>query len=442
MRVEDAGAKDGALVDAIRAGPTRIVYVATHKHADAVARRLSSDGIEASAYHAGLRVKEREGVEERFLSGDLPVIVATTALGSASTSLTCALSSTTTSPDRLTPSTRKLGDLDATASGPRRCSYPPGSSDFDGSLQARHRSATRKPRRCCWRSDVRARRRVSAISAAAPNLSRAKVSAALTRLGRQARCGKAPVTSSRSASTRARRRLVSTDQRRTGAPPRVRALARRDDAALRGRTALPARVLAELLRRAVSRAMRDCDNCAAGAGVNGGAEEPFPWFARATTGVGEGSVQHYADDTMTVLFDNSGYRRLLVRAVVEGELLYPADEADRPSTDAIRSMTTDPAEAVAVVVTGPKEVRGQGCTGAPRRSWRWSSREHMPAEVNRRPARNRRPPDRRGDHLLASSVGLYCLGCGAASMAPPARDAVAPALTVCGGRDKRCRAIG
>lgn len=56
-------------------------------------------------------------------------------------------------------------------------------------------------------------------------------------------------------------------------------------------------------------------------------EEPFTVGARVRhQRWGEGTVQHYTNDTMTVLLDSAGYRRLLVRAVIEGELLEPAGQ--------------------------------------------------------------------------------------------------------------------
>jgi ATP-dependent DNA helicase RecQ len=43
--------------------------------------RLKEDGIEALFYHGGLRAKEREEIQNRFMSGEADVIVATNAFG-------------------------------------------------------------------------------------------------------------------------------------------------------------------------------------------------------------------------------------------------------------------------------------------------------------------------------------------------------------------------
>ena len=58
-----------------------IVYVATHKNAETIAADLNRAGIPAAFYHGGLRPREREEIQNRFMSGQVPVIVATNAFG-------------------------------------------------------------------------------------------------------------------------------------------------------------------------------------------------------------------------------------------------------------------------------------------------------------------------------------------------------------------------
>jgi ATP-dependent DNA helicase RecQ len=58
-----------------------IVYVATRRHADEVARALVGEGVAAVAYHAGLKRDERHARQEAFMSGQAEVIVATCAFG-------------------------------------------------------------------------------------------------------------------------------------------------------------------------------------------------------------------------------------------------------------------------------------------------------------------------------------------------------------------------
>jgi ATP-dependent DNA helicase RecQ len=60
-----------------------IVYVATHRNAETIAADLQQFGVEAVFYHGGLKAKEREEIQNRFMSGEVPVIVATNAFGMA-----------------------------------------------------------------------------------------------------------------------------------------------------------------------------------------------------------------------------------------------------------------------------------------------------------------------------------------------------------------------
>ena len=63
-----------------RPGPG-LVYCATRKDTVAYADALVTRGVAAAAYHAGLKRAVRDDVHERFMSGDLSVVVATSAFG-------------------------------------------------------------------------------------------------------------------------------------------------------------------------------------------------------------------------------------------------------------------------------------------------------------------------------------------------------------------------
>jgi ATP-dependent DNA helicase RecQ len=75
-------AKLAALLHRVRwAEKPGIVYVATRKNAEDVARALRADGIEAGHYHAGMSSRDREAAEASFFSGETQTIVATNAFG-------------------------------------------------------------------------------------------------------------------------------------------------------------------------------------------------------------------------------------------------------------------------------------------------------------------------------------------------------------------------
>src|ERR687889_1044485 len=81
-RFHDERHKDEALLDAVAAAAKPgIVYAATRKRTEELTAALAERGVEAAAYHAGLKKSERERAQERFMDSDLEVIVATTAFG-------------------------------------------------------------------------------------------------------------------------------------------------------------------------------------------------------------------------------------------------------------------------------------------------------------------------------------------------------------------------
>jgi ATP-dependent DNA helicase RecQ len=63
------------------ATPPGIVYVATRRAAEELASELRDDGVRAASYHGGMRGRERDAAQQRFMDDDLDVVVATTAFG-------------------------------------------------------------------------------------------------------------------------------------------------------------------------------------------------------------------------------------------------------------------------------------------------------------------------------------------------------------------------
>ena len=75
-----ANSKHTMLAGLLRSLPG-LVYCATRKHVEAVTQTLRSQGIQAEAYHAGLDHETRTRVQEDFIGGRIPVVVATNAFG-------------------------------------------------------------------------------------------------------------------------------------------------------------------------------------------------------------------------------------------------------------------------------------------------------------------------------------------------------------------------
>src|ERR687883_1521680 len=70
------------ILDVIRnSGLPGIVYATTRKECEELATTLRRSGIDAAAYHAGMGAAERSDVQERFMTDELSVVVATIAFG-------------------------------------------------------------------------------------------------------------------------------------------------------------------------------------------------------------------------------------------------------------------------------------------------------------------------------------------------------------------------
>jgi ATP-dependent DNA helicase RecQ len=81
-RAENAEERLRALLRRLREsdGPA-IVYARSRRSCEEIARMLAGHGVRAEHYHAGLDPEERTRVQEAFISGRTPVVVATTAFG-------------------------------------------------------------------------------------------------------------------------------------------------------------------------------------------------------------------------------------------------------------------------------------------------------------------------------------------------------------------------
>ena len=86
QRFEDASDKLGAVLEyaGSHAGPG-IVYAATRQDTETIAQALAGRGVSAQAYHAGLKAKERDAIQDALMAGETDVIVATIAVGIAQT---------------------------------------------------------------------------------------------------------------------------------------------------------------------------------------------------------------------------------------------------------------------------------------------------------------------------------------------------------------------
>jgi len=81
-RVEGDTDKIEAILALLKTDAKRgIIYAATRKNVETVTEALRSRGYKAGSYHAGMEMESRKSVQDRFMEGALPVVVATNAFG-------------------------------------------------------------------------------------------------------------------------------------------------------------------------------------------------------------------------------------------------------------------------------------------------------------------------------------------------------------------------
>jgi ATP-dependent DNA helicase RecQ len=84
IAARDEAHKDRLLVEALRThrgDGVACVYAPTRKKVDALADMLNHKGIRAAGYHAGASAEDRHRLQDEFMRGEIPVIVATNAFG-------------------------------------------------------------------------------------------------------------------------------------------------------------------------------------------------------------------------------------------------------------------------------------------------------------------------------------------------------------------------
>ena len=82
LRAKNDSEKDRLLLKLLKGREgSAIVYASTRKNVDALTALLRGRGLNAVGYHAGLPDGERKRIQERFMRGEAPVVVATNAFG-------------------------------------------------------------------------------------------------------------------------------------------------------------------------------------------------------------------------------------------------------------------------------------------------------------------------------------------------------------------------
>jgi ATP-dependent DNA helicase RecQ len=82
LKAKNDSEKDRMLLKLLRGREgSSIVYASTRKNVDALTSLLNGSGVPCVGYHAGLLDRDRKRIQDRFMSGDSRVVVATNAFG-------------------------------------------------------------------------------------------------------------------------------------------------------------------------------------------------------------------------------------------------------------------------------------------------------------------------------------------------------------------------
>lgn len=318
-RFHEEAAKRRALVEATRAADKPgLVYAATRRSAEELAEELG-----AAVYHAGMSTKERDQIQNDFMDDRLDVIVATTAFGMGI--------------DK--PNIRFVHHFDVSESVD---SYYQelGRAGRDGDAARAvlfYRPEDLGLRRFFAGGTLGVDLIQSVADAVFENgkpvepaairgeleLSETRLATAITRLEQAGAVEALP--SGEVAPRCARDELEGAVQRAAEADEERHAFDRSRVEMMRAYAEHPGCRRDFILSYFGGRyegPCGNCDNCDAGRGDGSAADGPFAVGARVQHAEwGDGAVQRYDGDQMTVLFDSVGYKTLSVGLVVEGKLL-------------------------------------------------------------------------------------------------------------------------
>jgi ATP-dependent DNA helicase RecQ len=308
-RFSDAGTKDDALVERVAGGDggSGIVYAATRARTGELAGRLAEAGVDAVAYHAGLRAADRRAAQEAFMTGAKTVIVATTAFGMGIDKPDVRFVLHADAPDSLDAYHQELGR--AGRDGKPAAAvlfYRPEDLGlrrfFAGGAQVDADQLTLVARAVADHHDPADDKGLRE----ATGLSRARLEAARNLLDRAG------------GSVEAAAALAADDRRVEQSRIEMLRGYAEDDACRR-------ELLLTYFGEPFEPPCGACDNCEAGLSAEdrpGPEEPPFEVDSRVRHKAwGPGRVLRYDGDRMVVLFDKAGYRTLSVTTVLERKLL-------------------------------------------------------------------------------------------------------------------------
>ena len=334
-RFADARDKDAALVErtvGLASGDrSGIVYVATRRRSEELAAGLEDAGVRAAAYHAGMSGRQRDGVHDRFLAGELGVVVATTAFGMGIDKPDVRFVLHGDVPESLDAYYQEIGRAGRDgAPAEAVLLYQPEDLGLRRFLSAGGSVAAGTPEKVLGAVAAAGGAATLDVVRDAVELSDRAIAHVVSRLvdagALETRDGGAVVATGAMTPEQAAEAVAAADESRR-AMQATRLEMMRDYAESR---TCRRRVLLTYFGEDHTGDCGNCDTCESGAAVaadatDGGGRDMFPSGMRVTHGeFGEGQVMRAEGDTIVVLFDDAGYRTLLLPAVVDGDLLRAA----------------------------------------------------------------------------------------------------------------------
>jgi ATP-dependent DNA helicase RecQ len=314
--VERAGELDG----------TGIVYVATRRQAEDLAAELTTSERDADPYHAGMAGKDRHEVHERFLRPEPVVVVATTAFGMGIDAPHVRFVLHAEPPESMDAYYQEFGRAGRDGEPASAVLFRPldgggGRRFFAGAADVPGEIVEQAAERVADAGKIAGEDLAASLGAPEAQVRRVLDLLSVTRALRVDAEGTARwlgiVEPAVAAAEAIRAHEAYRSVERTRGEMMRRYL---ETTACRWRTILA------YFGQAGDEDCGHCDNCKSGRSHRPQAQErPFPLDARVSHDTwGDGQVVAYEDDTMTVLFDDGGYRTLSVPLVTENALLRPA----------------------------------------------------------------------------------------------------------------------
>ena len=312
----------------VQPGGPGIVYAATHRRTEEIAQLLRDNGVDAVHYHGGLARKDREAAQDAFMTGQVEVIVATSAFGMGVDKPDVRFVFHTEPPDSLDAYYQEIGRAGRDREPARAALFylpgdlglprffaggaGPGVPELAAVLEAVRADGPVSPTALARSLGMSTSRLTNAVNTLE--------SLGALRRRKDRRVEAVPSTRDTPAATLAEAAVDRREWQRQYAKSAVEMVRTYADT-----TDCRRRIVLELLGEEHPQRCGHCDNCDRGESVESD-DRPFVLGQRVRHPEwGEGSVQTYEEgDRVVVLFDAAGYKTLALQVVEGHHLLRPA----------------------------------------------------------------------------------------------------------------------